>query len=353
MKELPGWVKDFNESGQVQSYLKTWNTLEDISTYTESGADQNDFEGGFSGKGTATFPYDLASLSPKNNGFDIIKATPFGNSLTTDFALAAIEGEDLGQDEVTDFLALSYSSTDYVGHNFGVNSKEIQDTYMRLDQDLARLLEALDEKVGQGNYTLFLTADHGGVHVPAYLESVRIPSGYFSWNKFITSLDSYLLQKYRMKDLIVNSSNNQLFFNYSKILKEGIDFIELQQVVAHFALQFEQINMVFTRNQLEGTGYTDGLAKLIDNGFHQKRSGDVVILLEPAVISYSRTGSTHGSGQNYDTHAPLVFYGSGIRKGSSLERTEIIDIAPTIAAMLGIPFPNGSTGKPLEMVLEQ
>lgn len=113
------------------------------------------------------------------------------------------------------------------------------------------------------------------------------------------------------------------------------------------------MNQVYTRAQLEATSYTEGMAAAIDHGFHQKRSGDVVVLLEPSVISYSRTGSTHGSGHNYDTHAPLIFFGNGIKSGSSLERTEIVDIAPTISALLGIPFPNGSTGKPLEIVLKK
>ena len=176
-EELPQWVKNFNKSGKAESYLKPWTTLAKVETYLESGTDINAFEGGFRGKDDAGFPYDLKALAEQNGQFDILKATPYGNNLTTDFALAALEGEKLGQDEFTDFLTLSYSSTDYVGHNFGVNSKEIQDTYLRLDQDLARLLKNLDEKVGKGNYTLFLTADHGAVQVPAYLESLKIPGG--------------------------------------------------------------------------------------------------------------------------------------------------------------------------------
>jgi len=353
MEELPKWVQDFNKSGKATSYLKTWNTLYDIKTYVESGSDQNTYEGGFNGKPSATFPYDLKDLSDENNGFDIIKTTPFGNSLTTDFAIAAINGEDLGQDEITDFLTLSYSSTDYVGHNFGVNSVEVQDTYLRLDQELERLLEHLDEKVGEGNYTLFLTSDHGGVHVPSYLTSHRIPSGYFDNKAFNTALKDFVEAKFGTGDAILNVSNSQVFFDYEVLLQEDINANELEEAIAHFALQYDQINMAFTRTQMEGTTYLSGMASLLDHGYHQKRSGDVIFVLEPSIISYSPTGSTHGSGHNYDTHAPLIFYGHGIKKGSSLERTEIVDIAPTISALLGIPFPNGSTGRPLEMVLEK
>ncbi len=138
MNELPKWVSDFNTSEAAESYLKVWNTLYEISTYTESGTDENNFEGGFKGKDKATFPYDLAALSKDNRGFDILKATPYGNSLTTDFAIAAIKAEELGQDDITDVLTVSFSSTDYVGHNFGVNSKEVEDTYIRLDKDIER-----------------------------------------------------------------------------------------------------------------------------------------------------------------------------------------------------------------------
>lgn len=352
-KELPAWVQKFNDSKMAESYLRTWNTLQDVNTYVESGIDINEFEGGFDGKKGTGFPYDLAELQKLNGGFDLLKATPFGNSLTADFAIAAIDGENLGKDEITDFLTVSFSSTDYVGHNFGVNSKEIQDTYLRLDQDLKRFLEALNDKVGEGNYTLFLTSDHGGVHVPSYLESVKIPAGYFDNQQFKASLNDYLKQVTGSDELISNISNNQIFFNYIKVGKNNLDRASLQDAIAHFALQYDQVHQVYTREQLEATSYTEGMASAIDHGFNQKRSGDVVLVLNPSVISYSRTGSTHGSGNNYDTHAPLIFYGKGIKKGNTLERTEIVDIAPTISALLGISFPNGSTGSPILQVLEE
>lgn len=352
MKDLPNWVKEFNASGTADSYIKTWNTLKGIETYVESGVDINLFEGGFSGKADTGFPYDLKKLKSDNGGFDIIKNTPFGNSITTDFAIAAIGGEGLGKDEITDFLTVSYSSTDYIGHNFGVNSKEVQDAYLRLDRDLAKLLAALDEKVGEGNYTLFLTSDHGGVHVPAYLESVKIPAGYFDFVKLREELNSFLAEKYQNSNLVANISNNQIFLNYDEVLKMEATSEKIQNDIAHFLLQYEQINRVFTRNQLTSTSFDEKIASAVDNGFNQKRSGDVFIVLDPSVISYSRTGSTHGSANNYDTHAPLIFFGKGIKAGNSLERTEIVDIAPTISALLGIPYPNGATGRPLYMVLE-
>lgn len=352
MDELPKWVKDFNNSGKAKSYLKVWNTLYDIETYKESGSDENEFEGGYKGKKNATFPYDLADLSKKNGDFDIIVHSPYGNDLTLDFALAAIKAEELGQDEDTDFLALSFSSTDKIGHNFGVNSKEVEDAYLRLDKNIAELLNELDRSVGEDNYTVFLTADHGGGHVPNYLKSVDIPAGYFNYDKFNKKLDNKLYERFNVKDLISNISNDQIFFNNEVLRKEGVSSVQLQTFIADFALQYDQIDKVFTREQMINGSYTKGVAASIQNGFNQKRSGDVILVLDPSTIVYSKTGSTHGSGLMYDTHVPLIFYGKGIKQGSTSERSEIPDIAPTISSLLGIAFPSGATGKPLSIMLD-
>lgn len=352
--ELPQWVQDFNKSDIAESYLKTWNTLYDIDTYIASGDDDTEFERGFHGKDTPSFPYDLKALAAGNKGYDLIKTVAYGNDLTTDFALAAIEGEELGQDENTDFLTLSFSSSDYVGHNFGVNSKEVEDTYLRLDANLGTILKELDKKVGEGNYTVFLTADHGAVDVPAYLQSRKIPAGYFDNIKLKTELEDYILNKFDEEDLIENISNNQIFFNY-KILEEAeIDAKELGSSIAHYLLQMDQIDKVYTRDQLQSGYFTTGMAALIQNGFNQKRSGDVMYVLDPATIpSTSRKGTTHGSGLSYDTHSPLLFFGNGIKPGSTFKRSEIVDIAPTIAALLGIEFPNSVTGNPLYIMLDK
>ncbi|MGY5851640.1 alkaline phosphatase PafA [Salegentibacter sp. F14] len=353
MEALPEWVQNFNNSGQTESYFKTWNTLYDIETYTESGSDVNDFEGGFKGKPEASFPYDLEKLKMENGNYEIIKISPFGSDLTTDFALAAIEGEGLGQDEYTDFLTLSYSSTDYLGHNFGVNSKEVQDAYLRLDQNIAKLLQYLDGKLGEGNYTVFLTADHGAVDVPAYLQSVGIPGGYFNDVVFTERLQDFVADKFDEEDLIMNVSNGQIFFNYKKLKEAKIKTADLEESIAAYILKQEQIDKVITRSELTAGSYSKGIQSLLQNGFNQRRSGDVIFVLNPATITYSKTGSTHGSGLTYDTHAPLIFYGAGIKQGATTERSEIPDIAPTISALLGIAFPNGTSGKPLYKMLDQ
>ncbi|WP_296386248.1 alkaline phosphatase PafA, partial [Winogradskyella sp.] len=352
MNSLPNWVTEFNSSEAAESYLKTWNTVYDISTYTESGSDENNFERGFTGKDRATFPYDLKTLSKDNRGFDILKATPYGNSLTADFAMAAIKGEQLGEDEITDVLTVSFSSTDYVGHNFGVNSKEIEDTYIRLDKDLERFFKYLDETVGKDEYTVFLTADHGAVNVPAYLQSVKIPAGYIDNNDRKAKFQDFLVETYGTKDVLENISNNQVFLDRKKVKALGLNLIDVQNAIANELIGYKNAAKVYTAATMNTTNYTTGIEMLLQNGFNQKRSGDVILVDDIAHISYSKTGSTHGSGLNYDTHVPLLFFGKGIEHGETYEKTEIPDIAPTMSALLGISFPNGATGSVLGFVID-
>lgn len=351
-EELPSWVENFNAEKRAEKYLKTWNTLYPIETYTESGIDENEYEYSFRGNPSATFPYDLKKLSKDNGMTSVLKNTPFGNNLTTDFAIAAIEAEQLGQDKVTDVLTLSYSCTDYVGHNFGVNSKEIEDTYLRLDQDIARLLTYLDENVGKGSYTVFLTADHGAVDVPKYLSSRKIPSGYFPMKEFEEAIKSYLGNEYGAIDLIENISNNQVFFNHESLKSRNINEKEFAENLKSFMLNYEHIYKVFTREMLETGTYQNGIPALVQNGFNQKRSGDIAFEFDPAYINYPERGSTHGSALSHDSHVPLIFFGKGITTGATTERTEITDIAPTISALLGISFPNGMTGEVLYKIID-
>lgn len=352
MNKLPNWVEKFNNSDAAENYFKTWNTFYKIDTYVESGLDQNDFEGGFKGKPFATFPYELSKLKDYNNGFDLLKSTPYGNNLTTDFALAATEGEKLGRDEITDFLTVSYSSTDYIGHNFGVNSKEIEDTYIRLDKDIERFLNFLDEKVGKGEYTVFLTSDHGAVDVPAYLKSVNIPADYFNSTDFKSKLNEFVTKKFKASDLIESISNNQVFLDRSTINLLELDLEDVQEAIVNEIINYKHIDKAFTATTMGSVYFDTGIEAMLQMGFNQKRSGDVLYVLDPAVISYGKTGSQHGSGFNYDTHVPLLFYGYGIKKGSTTVRTEITDLAPTISALLNISFPNAAVGKPINFVLD-
>ena len=350
---LPQWVVNFNNSGKANNYLnQTWNTMDSISKYTESLPDNSKYEGFFNGRNGHTFPYDLKKLRKTNNNFDLLKAIPFGNSITTDFAEAAIIGENLGKSNYTDFLAISYSSTDYVGHKFGTNAVELEDTYIRLDKEIARLLTFLDEQVGKGNYTLFLTADHAAVPNPSYLEDLKIPSGYFKTEAFKNFVHSITLKYFKSNKIVENISNYQIFLNKEKIKSLGLEVNKVAQIISDEIINFDKVYKSVTAHTLQTTSFTSGLMKNIQNGYNQKLSGDILFIPMPAVISHGKTGTTHGSGYNYDTHVPLLFYGNGIKKGSSNVYYPITNIAPTLSSLLNIEEPNGCTGRPIIEVLK-
>ncbi|GAK96486.1 alkaline phosphatase [Nonlabens tegetincola] len=350
-EELPQWVADYNDSGKAKSYLTEWNTLYPIETYKASGTDLNNYEKPPRGKEKAVFPYDLKELAAENGNYDLLKATPFGNTVVADLAIAALEGEQLGKDDVTDFLAVSFSSTDYIGHQYGVNSVEVMDTYLRLDLEIARFLKELDDKVGVGNYTLFLTADHGAVHVPAYLHDKGLQAGYFDSRTLREKLKDHVKKEFGNDAIIENVSNEQVFLNYKVLNDINIDHKYIQRYIADYLLGLDNVQKVFTRYEMTQGSFTEGTAALIQKGFHQKRSGDVMYVLDNAVISYSKTGSTHGSAHAYDTHVPCIFYGAGINAGRTARPIFITDIAPTVSTLLGIAFPNGCTGTPINEAL--
>jgi predicted AlkP superfamily pyrophosphatase or phosphodiesterase len=354
MEQLPLWVQQFNASGIAETYLNdTWNTLYPIETYIESGPDLSPYEDKFKGMENSVFPYNLKELAPENGNFDIIKETAFGNNITTDFAIAAIEGENLGKNNTTDFLAISYSSPDYIGHTFGLNSVEVQDNYLRLDLEIERLLVYLDAQLGKGNYTVFLTADHGAVHTPGYLQSQNIPAGFFDRSDLQNKLKAFSVTTFGI-DVIERIQSNLVFLNKEALKSKNLTSDLVEKILADFILEYPQIDKVYTRKQLLGNSYTRDTGYLVQNGFNQKRSGDVVFVLDPAVIStwYEKGGTTHGSGFTYDTHVPLIFYGNGIKKGHTYQKSEITDIASTLSALLGIARPNGATGRVLTELFE-
>ena len=356
MDTLPRWATTFNQSRSVDKYLTTWNTYYPKETYTESGPDNTPYERIPNGKESATFPYDLADLAQKKYGYDILKETPFGNSLITDFALAALQGEALGTDSHADVLMISYSSTDYVGHAFGVNSKEVQDTYVRLDLDLARLFRALDKQVGRKNYTVFLTSDHGVAHVPQYLMDKNIPAGYFHKKQFVKKIKEYSFSLFGTDDIIRNISNNEIFLNHKELVAKNLNLNQVKSSLVSFSTSFNGIAVAYDADELMKMNKSNAIVERLQRGHHPKRSGDIVFVLEPGFIShgeYGKKGTTHGSAYIYDTHVPLMLFGSGVRKGDTFKRTNITDIAPTVCAILGVSNPTGAIGNPIKEVLKR
>jgi predicted AlkP superfamily pyrophosphatase or phosphodiesterase len=354
MGELPDWVKAFNSNNKADEYLnETWETLYDIKTYTQSRADNNIYENNLNGQEKPIFPKNLKKLREQNDNFSLIKTIPAGNTYTLDFVKAAIKGEQLGKSEFTDFLAVSFSSTDYVGHRYGVASVETEDTYLRLDKDLAHFFNFLDTEVGKENYTLFLTADHAAVHVPSYLQSLKIPAHYLSIKKLKKFLSDITQKYFNSKELIKNISNYQIFLDQEKIEALGFNKNTVAQRLADEVLSFDKIYKAVTARTLQTTNFTEGIMHALQQGYNPKFSGDVLMIPYPATLNYSRKGTSHGSGYSYDTHVPLIFYGNGIKKGVSKKAYKIIDIAPTISNLLKIEAPNGTSGNIIDEVLKK
>jgi predicted AlkP superfamily pyrophosphatase or phosphodiesterase len=352
MQELPEWVKKFNDKKLAEEYLsKAWNTLLPLDQYKESLADDNPFEEPFKGEGKPVFPHNLPEIV-KQQGLDLLRKTPFGNSFTKDFAIAAIKEEKLGQREATDFLAVSFSSPDYIGHQFGPLSVEVQDNYLRLDLDLAEFISYLEKNIGKENFVLFLTADHGAAQNPGFLTSAKIPAGHFEHGPPLYSLKDLFNKKYGEGDWVVNYSNEQFFFNRALITDKGLNLNEMQELAKQHLLKFDGIANVYTRNDMTSTSFIHKPASLVQRGFNQQRSGDVILVLEPGWMEYQKTGTTHGTVYSYDTHIPLLWYGWKIKKGETSEAIDITDIAPTLSMLLNISKPNGTTGEPIKAIIE-
>ena len=264
-----------------------------------------------------------------NGGLNLIRYTPFGNTLTKDFAIETIKSENMGKSGATDFLTVSFSSPDYIGHFYGPNSVEQEDDYIRLDKELAELIKVIETQVGKGNALVFLTADHAAPEVPAYLTDLKIPSGYVKENKMVDSLKKYLNKTYG-DTLVLSFSNQQLFLDHKVIDAKKLMLQQIQEDVAEFLQNFPEVSEVLTATTLNNSQFTEGSRYLMQKGYNAKRSGDVLVNYLPAYIDYMPTGTTHGSPYSYDTHVPLLFYGWNIKQGSSTEQIYITDLSATL-----------------------
>lgn len=350
MNELPKWVSDFNGLNWVDKYYNQgWNLLFPVSSYTASTADEKSYEA--KTLGGNTFPYNLKNYIGKD--YSKISYTPMGNSLTAEFAKAAVTGEQLGADNITDFLAVSFSSPDYIGHSYGPNSVEAEDAFLRLDRELGSFLDFLDARVGKGQYTVFLSADHGVAHIPEFMTENKMPGGRLFMNTLTNEMNKQLAEKYRISTIIVYDDNYQLALNHPALDSAKIDVEEVTDWIVSYLSKDSAIARVFPLEELNEVPLPATIRNMLNNGYYMKRSGDIQVLLKPNYIdAWSNTGTTHGLWYPYDSHIPLLWYGWGIRKGSSNQETYMTDIAPTLAALLRIQAPNGNIGKVISEVLK-
>ena len=348
MNELPKWVNDFNAKKLPNKYYEQgWSTLYPVNTYIQSTKDSMAYEARVFG--TNAFPYNLKQFVGKDYGR--ISVTPYGNTLTSEFAKAAITSEELGADNITDILAVSFSSPDYIGHSFGPNSVEEEDNFLRLDKELGDFLDFLDSKVGKNQYLVFLSSDHGVLQVPEFLRANKIPSNRFDLG-IINNLNQFLKTRFGRDSLIMDMANYQLFLNRPVIEGARLNLEEIKSTIISNMANLPGIARIFDIEKIMQTPLNARVKEMLVNGYYPKRCGDIQIIFQPHWIEgYSATGTTHGLWNAYDSRIPLLWYGWGIKHGSTSRSVSITDIAPTIAAMLKIQDPSGTVGKVINEIV--
>ncbi len=335
MKSLPDWAEKFNATDWSKKLMPNgWNTLYPINTYTLSDADDKDYENPFKGEDKPVFPHIKASLT----------GSPYGNTFTLEFAKAAVEGYGLGKGEFTDMLAVSLSSPDGIGHQFGPTSIEVEDNYLRMDKDLEDFFNYLDRQFGKDGYLYFITADHGVNQSPGFLEENKLPTGILD-TKLVDNMNLKLMKKFGQDKLVIAYSNGQLYLNYELIENRRLDQTAVSEFIITELRKEPGIQYAFLNEKLGSATLPEPLKSMYINGYHPKRSGDIVIIKSSGWKGGSRMGATHGDWNPYDAHIPLVWMGKGIRPGKTNRTVGMNDIAPTLAAILKIQMPSGTTGE--------
>jgi predicted AlkP superfamily pyrophosphatase or phosphodiesterase len=349
---LPGWVTDFNAMRYADLFLdNSWNLSRPASDYSDCLPDSNKFESGFNGLNY--FPYDLKKLSSKGRGnsgkdYSVLRETPFGNTFTTNFAIKLIEKEKLGKDDVTDFLSICYTATDYIGHRFGPSSVEMVDAVFRLDLDIENLLKYVNDSLGKRNVLIYFTSAHGISEIPGVLESNRIPSGYFRPNQALQLLRSYLNAVYGEGDWVKGYQEKQIFLNRTLIEDAKLPLDEVQKKVARFIVQFSGVASAYPFSVFESSDFGNGSMKRIINDFSPQRSGDVIVTLNSGWVEKEDDYvASSNSPYEYDTHVPLIWYGWSINRATVTRKVNITDIAVTLSSLCRVPLPNACSGEPM------
>lgn len=350
--QLPAWVNEFNNRKLPADYSQRgWKTMRPVADYTESTADDQPYEYKLPGKSTSSFPYEMAG--PAGAAFELLTYTPWGNTLTKDMALAALTGENLGKGPETDFLAISFSTPDLVGHSFGPTSVEQEDIFLRLDAEIADLLRALDSWVGPDQYMLFLTGDHGVMDVPAYWQAHHLPAGLIEPRQLNQTLTQSLLDAFGPGNYLqMASMNDQIYLNHALLREKNISVSAIQQALQRSLAKIPGVVDVINLRALSQANLTEAQLSLYKNSYHNQRSGDLQLIYQPGWFVGPPVGTTHGTAYTYDRQVPCIFYGWGIRRGETLRHTSPSDIAPTLTALLRILSPSGTTGQPIGEALQ-
>jgi predicted AlkP superfamily pyrophosphatase or phosphodiesterase len=362
-KEYPSWVKAWNAKQIAFSYSgKSWELMHDRSAYLFGNRGDVPYETSFPGYGRV-FPHPFGKSDSKYFT-TLLTLSPVGDELALSFAEAVIEGEKLGQSGTTDYLSISFSSTDYVGHLFGPSSLESEDNLLRLDRTLAELFKFVDQKVGLANTVIVVSADHGAAEIPGYLNEFGIDAKYFRPD----ALDPKTLEKQPAiealkkklgidKELIQSYFQPYVYLNHEVVQERGLNLAEVERTVAAELEKIDGIWLAAPSSALaDGSFPNTPLEEAILRNYNSKRSGDIYVVFKPAWFINDSDGlsvaSTHGSPWRYDQFVPVIFLGPGMPPQRVFREISTVDVAPTLSAILGITYPSGSVGKPLVEVLQ-
>jgi predicted AlkP superfamily pyrophosphatase or phosphodiesterase len=338
---LPAWVDEFNQKEPSKQFCgKKWQALAETPEAN--------------GKVLSEFQPSPGESCPDPRFLDWLDETPFMNQIELAFAADAIRSEHLGQGPETDLLTLSLSVNDYVGHASGPYSKEVADTTIRTDRDLARFFDDLDKQVGLNNVWIAFSADHGVAPSPAFIQEHKLGIGMAQPAAIRAAAEKALTQAFGPGPWIEDEDESYLFLNRETLKKRNVPESKAEEVAAEAAVSLADVAAAFTRTQfLTGALPNSAIARKAANSFNAKRSGDVFLVLMPyAVASASATGTTHGTPWNYDTQVPLIFWGSAFKPGIYAQACQPVDLAATLAALLGLTQPSGSQGIPLVRALK-
>jgi len=359
-EQYPEWVSQWNAGKPALAYSgKAWELTHPAAKYMFGDADDKAYETDLAGFGRI-FPHAYGNAGDK---YFTTKLTlsPAGDELTLDFAKTLLDKEQLGQDDVPDYLSISFSSTDYVGHIFGASSLETEDNLVRLDRTLAELFAYIEKKVGLDNTLIVLSADHGQPEVPGYMNELGIDNAHHVDTEALdkTPIIEALKKQFGIGEKLIEAYfHPYIYLNYEEIRKKGLDQASVERAVASELMKLDGVAYAVSSTALRTNRLPDNLmTRSILHNFHPKRSGDIYLVFEPNVFINDFDGltvsSTHGSIWRYDTFVPVIFAGAGLPAARVSRLVTPYDIAPTLAAYLKIKAPSGAFGMPLQEVLER
>jgi predicted AlkP superfamily pyrophosphatase or phosphodiesterase len=353
--EYPAWVSEWNARQPAAAYAgATWDLIAERDSYVFAEHDDRPFELPRGELGN-TFPHTMAS-AVRGSFYDDLKYSPWADELTLSFAKALIMAEEPGQRGHTDYLSVSFSATDYVGHSFGPNSLEAEDNLLRLDRVLAELLAVVDDTVGLDNTLIVLAADHGAQAAPEALEAHGFEAGRLGTDEHLVPLNEAMGDYFQTDlDLVRAFQKPLLYLDLEAVEQAGVGLAHAEAKLARAVVEIPGFSHAFTRSDLLSGNLPDTpLSRAVLNAFHPQRSGNVYVVSEPFwFFGHSPDGdaATHGTWYTPDSHVPVIFAGQGIRQQTVYRRVAPRDVAPTLSAYLGIQPPSSSVGSILPEIV--